>query len=59
MRNFHCCATCQHFKSIKLESGMSYFCSRLGYETKPAYQFNCWKPTEIVKKLMEHEGKKK
>jgi hypothetical protein len=55
MKNFHCCATCVHFVAEKQEKGMKYYCSRLKYDTKPNYQFNCWTPTEKVKKLMEKE----
>ncbi|MFC3884877.1 hypothetical protein ACFOU2_15950 [Bacillus songklensis] len=55
MKRFHCCATCIHFKPVKTERGMTYFCSRLGYETDPKYQFNCWSPTETVRKLIEKE----
>jgi hypothetical protein len=36
---------------------MSYSCSRLGYETKPAFQFACWNPKEQVKKLIEKQKK--
>lgn len=58
MNSFHCCATCQHFQSIKLDKGMKYQCKRLGYETRPAYQFTCWEPKEVVKKLMEKRNQK-
>ncbi|CAH0347147.1 hypothetical protein [Bacillus sp. CECT 9360] len=51
--NYHCCATCIHFRAEKKEGKMSYFCSRLGYNTHTTYQFNCWEPTDKVKKLME------
>ncbi|KAB2338258.1 hypothetical protein F7731_01450 [Cytobacillus depressus] len=50
---FHACATCIHFEASKCEKGMTYRCKRLGYETKPNYQFQCWTPKEHVKKLME------
>jgi hypothetical protein len=53
MKNFHCCATCKHFKTEKANKGMKYFCLRLGYETKPNYQFNCWNPREEIKKLIQ------
>jgi hypothetical protein len=49
---FHACATCIHFNLEKRETGMKYFCGRLGYDTHPKYQFNCWKPKEQVQKLM-------
>lgn len=50
---FHACASCVHFQAEKGKDGMLYRCSRLGYETKPNYAFNCWKPKEQVRKLME------
>ncbi|PSL42432.1 hypothetical protein B0H94_11536 [Salsuginibacillus halophilus] len=53
---FHCCATCIHFGTDKTADGMKYHCIRLGYETKPTYQFNCWEPKPTVKKLMEKEN---
>jgi hypothetical protein len=53
MKDFHCCATCKHFKAQKSQSGMSYYCKRLGYNTKPDYKFNCWSPKEHVKKMMK------
>ena len=34
MKDFHCCATCRHFKAEKKLEGMHYFCSRLGFGTK-------------------------
>lgn len=52
MKDYHCCATCQHFKAEKKEKNMHYFCSRLRYETKTHYKFNCWTPKEHIKKLM-------
>ncbi|GEC92176.1 MULTISPECIES: hypothetical protein [Brevibacillus] len=50
---FHCCATCIHFRVEKGTGGASYRCSRLTYETRPDYRFQCWTPTEKVKRLME------
>ncbi|MED3647627.1 hypothetical protein P4475_12625 [Halalkalibacterium halodurans] len=55
VKNFHCCATCVHFEAEKVNNGMVYRCIRLGYETKPAYQFSCWEPKEAVKRLMGKE----
>ncbi|MGR6898911.1 hypothetical protein [Rummeliibacillus sp. BSL5] len=52
MKDFHCCATCQYFKAERVAEGMKYYCSRLGYETKPAYKFDCWDPKEHIIKLM-------
>lgn len=53
---FHVCATCIHFRGEKKEKKMYYFCQRLGYETRPNYKFDCWKPKDQVKKLMEKRG---
>ncbi|GEB31882.1 MULTISPECIES: hypothetical protein [Brevibacillus] len=50
---FHCCATCTHFRVEKAPGGVTYRCSRLTYETRPDYRFQCWTPTERVKRLME------
>jgi hypothetical protein len=55
---FHCCATCIHIRANKSfnDSKTTYFCSRLGYETKTSYQFSCWEPKEAVKELMKKRG---
>nr|WP_242035276.1 hypothetical protein [Mesobacillus harenae] len=50
---FHACATCVHFRADKPAGNMTYTCSRLGFETKPAYKFQCWKPKQHIIKLME------
>jgi hypothetical protein len=55
MKDFHCCASCEHFRAVKRDGGMRYDCTRLGYETNPQYQFNCWSPKEHIKKLIENE----
>lgn len=57
MNRFHCCATCIHFSAERKNGKMTYFCKRLGYETKTHYQFDCWTPKEKVRRLMEKEGK--
>nr|WP_026695012.1 hypothetical protein [Peribacillus kribbensis] len=56
MEKFHCCASCIHFRAVKAEKGMKYYCSRLCYETHPKYQFNCWVPKEKVAALMKKKG---
>ncbi|MTH52104.1 hypothetical protein GKZ89_01705 [Bacillus mangrovi] len=58
MKAYRCCAACVHFRSAKNSSGagMIYTCSRLGYETRPEYSFQCWEPKEQVKKLMKKRG---
>ncbi|MGF9797032.1 hypothetical protein [Brevibacillus agri] len=50
---FHCCATCNHFRVEKAPGVVTYRCSRLTYETRPDYRFQCWTPTERVRRLME------
>jgi hypothetical protein len=52
MKDFHCCATCRHFKAEKKKEGMLYLCGRLGFETKTNYKFNCWSPKDNIKKLV-------
>ncbi|SDJ57886.1 hypothetical protein [Salimicrobium halophilum] len=54
---YHCCATCKHFR-IEVQENRSkrIYCERLGFDTKPTYQFNCWDPKERVKKAMEKES---
>lgn len=49
---YHCCATCRHFAIDKTDERNIPYCARLGYETKPDYQFNCWDPKERVKQAM-------
>ncbi|MGO0061958.1 hypothetical protein ACTID9_18330 [Brevibacillus fluminis] len=55
-QRYHCCATCQHFEVIK-EAGIktTYRCQRLGYQTQPSYQFNCWSPKASVAAKIERE----
>ncbi|KSU63409.1 hypothetical protein AS034_03925 [[Bacillus] enclensis] len=55
---FHCCATCIHITASKQLNARktSYFCSRLGYETRTDYRFSCWEPKEAVKDLMKKRG---
>ncbi len=56
LNRFHCCSTCIWYEVKKKRGGPPVFrCSRLGYETKPTYQFDCWQPKERVKKRMERE----
>ncbi|WP_230494754.1 hypothetical protein [Pseudoneobacillus rhizosphaerae] len=58
MKDFHCCATCEHFRALKSVGSMNYLCSRLGFETKPKFQFNCWNPKENIKRLIEKNQQK-
>ncbi len=57
MKDFHFCASCVHFETLKKKGSILYRCSRLGYETKPDYKFNCWEPKEQVRKLIEKHKK--
>jgi len=52
-KTFKVCSTCINF-TIEKQSGQNkFYCTRLGYETKPHYSFNCWDPKPKVKQLME------
>lgn len=59
MKDYHCCATCIHFGIEKTEEGIKTKCMRLGYDTEPNYQFNCWVPKERVRRAMEKMMKSK
>ncbi|WP_462409679.1 hypothetical protein [Neobacillus sp. Marseille-QA0830] len=50
MKNYHCCATCKNFQAERKNGQMVYLCSRLGYQTKTTYKFNCWDPRDDIKK---------
>jgi hypothetical protein len=52
---YHACATCKNFSAERIDGKMHYHCTRLGYQTKPEYQFNCWDPEEHIRKLIEKE----
>lgn len=56
MNPYHCCATCIHVRGMKSDGRTTYYCSRLGFETKTTYQFSCWEPKEEVLKLMKKRG---
>ncbi|MED3553561.1 hypothetical protein [Cytobacillus praedii] len=56
---YHVCATCIHFHAEKAKKGMNYFCKRLGYETRPNYQFNCWTPKKHVQELIDKRMEEK
>jgi hypothetical protein len=59
MSRFHCCATCRHYTIQKTPAGTDTRCSRLQYETKPTYRFDCWDPKDTVRKLMEQERERR
>ncbi|HET7580451.1 MAG TPA: hypothetical protein VFK33_14315 [Bacillales bacterium] len=52
---FHCCASCRHFSIEKRDERIVPFCARLGYETNPKWQFNCWNPKDRVRRTMARE----
>ncbi|TYS18873.1 hypothetical protein FZC78_05080 [Rossellomorea vietnamensis] len=52
---FHACATCEHFSAKRVSGKMLYLCTRLGFETQPQYEFNCWSPKEHIRNLMKKE----
>lgn len=56
-QKYHCCATCRWFH-IEKDPGQPSVksCIRLGFETKPHYQFNCWDPREDIKKRIAEES---
>jgi hypothetical protein len=58
-KNYHCCATCKHFRIERLETKKGHVakCSRLGYETKSFYQFNCWDPRPDIVERMNNSRK--
>jgi len=54
-KNYHCCATCIHFRAERLTSGLRIYCGRLNYDTKPNHQFNCWQPKDRIRELMNRQ----
>lgn len=56
---FKVCSTCLNFTIVQSEGERTFYCSRLGYETKPHYAFNCWDPKPKVKQLMKKQAKNK
>ncbi|SDY27634.1 hypothetical protein [Salimicrobium album] len=56
IERYHCCATCKHFRIDVQDNGdRRIYCERLGFDTKPTYQFNCWDPKDRVKEAMKQE----
>lgn len=48
---YHCCASCIHFRAIRHHAqAVQTYCQRLGYDTKPSYQFECWVVKPQVRK---------
>nr|WP_081841343.1 hypothetical protein [Alicyclobacillus macrosporangiidus] len=54
-KDYHCCATCIHFKAERTHGQLRIYCSRLGYDTKPYYKFNCWDPKPGIRKRIRVE----
>lgn len=53
--HYHHCASCRHF-GFRSEGGKKLpICTRLGFDTKPYYQFNCWDPKPRVREAMEEK----
>ena len=53
IEHYHHCASCRHY-GFRKEGGKSTpICTRLGFDTQPHYQFNCWDPKPRVKEAME------
>ncbi|WP_243385197.1 hypothetical protein [Bacillus kexueae] len=55
-RSYQVCAACIHFSIDKSVKPITYYCKRLGYETKPTYSFSCWTPKPEVVELMRKRG---
>lgn len=56
-KNYHCCATCEHFRITRTDDGPALRCARLGYATKTHYRFNCWQPRTDIRSKMEAQTK--
>jgi hypothetical protein len=54
---FHCCASCKHFSIENNEGEITTRCARLGYETNPKWQFNCWSPKDRVRRSIAEARK--
>ncbi|MCL6455154.1 MAG: hypothetical protein K6T78_16255 [Alicyclobacillus sp.] len=51
LERYHCCASCIHFRAERTGAGdpkIRTYCQRLGYDTRPDYQFRCWQPKPRV-----------
>ncbi len=50
MQDRRCCGTCMHILAVHRGDGATqFYCSRLGYETRPGWRFLCWceRPPEV------------
>lgn len=53
-KDYHCCATCEHFRITRTDAGIVTRCARLGYATQTRYRFKCWQPRpDIVAKMRQ------
>jgi len=57
MKEYHCCATCKNFLIQREDKKLKMMCTRLGYETKTHYKFNCWDPREDIREKIRKEDK--
>ncbi len=55
LNKYHCCATCIHFKSERVDGRIITICVRLEYQTRPEYRFNCWNPKSSIRAKMQAE----
>ena len=53
VEHYHHCASCRHFGFRQEGEKNIPFCTRLGYDTKPKFQFDCWDPKERVRKQLQ------
>lgn len=56
-KDYHCCATCQHFRIVHSDGQHVAMCARLGYETRTYYQFNCWDPRPDIRRKMAEQAR--
>ncbi|WP_188691313.1 hypothetical protein [Pullulanibacillus camelliae] len=54
VEHYHHCATCQHFAFREEQEKKIPICKRLGFDTHPSYQFDCWNPKSRVRQKL-HE----
>jgi hypothetical protein len=55
IERYHCCASCVHFIAKRTDKGVQTYCSRLGYDTRPNWKFDCWTPKERIKQRLNFE----
>ncbi|WP_085521311.1 hypothetical protein [Tuberibacillus sp. Marseille-P3662] len=52
INHYHACASCRHFGHDDRQGKQVPICRRLGYDTQPDWQFNCWDPKPRVKQAI-------